>query len=165
MSDQITPLPLLYMIDASSSYHPALVERCGGKIFDVYFFDANLHVHCCSLTPSYEMEYYESVPLCGPEEPQARDVLEDDLIGANLESRTVYFDVTGWLKAHTKDGTTYPEQWDCKTTPFLMRAYGEDQSLVGDWREYLDDHDNDYRAAHSAFMDGVREDIAGNARY
>jgi len=166
MSD-ISPLPLLYMTDASRDYKPELVERCGGKIFDVYLFDANLLVSCCSLIPSYEMEYIESVPLCGPEEPQYRDELEDDLIGANIESNTVYFDVTGWLKEHTKDGAEYPETWDCKTSPFLLRVYSSRHDVINaaDWATCLDDHDGDYRAAHNSYMDDVREDINGNSRY
>jgi hypothetical protein len=32
-----------------------LLSSCGGQIFCIYVFDANRRVHCCELTPSYEM--------------------------------------------------------------------------------------------------------------
>jgi hypothetical protein len=33
------------------------IRRKAGKLFAVYLFDANRHVHACELTPSYEMHY------------------------------------------------------------------------------------------------------------
>lgn len=168
MSDQLVPLPLLYFTDASRYYDTELVEKSGGKIFDVYLFDANLQVYCCSITPSYEMEFFEAVPLKGPEEPQYRDELEDDLAGANLHTERVrYFDCAGWLKANTGADAVYPEKWDYQTAPFLMRVNGaqHDEAVAAEWVECLSDHDGDYREAHRQFMEDVRDDIQSNYRY
>lgn len=30
-------------------------KKAGGAIYRAYLFDANRHVHCCELTPSYEL--------------------------------------------------------------------------------------------------------------
>jgi hypothetical protein len=168
MSEQIVPLPLLYFTDASGYYDQELVKKSGGKIFDVYLFDANLLVSCCSLTPSYEMEFFEAVPLKGPEEPQYRDELEDDLVGANLgEHQVKYFDCVGWLKANTGADAVYPEAWDYQTAPFLLRVNGAqyDTDVAADWAECLSYHDGDYREAHRQFMEDTRDDIQSNYRY
>lgn len=164
---ELVPLPLLYFVDATRSYSEDLVKRSGGRIFDVYLFDANLHVHCCSITPSYEMQYVDSVSAKFPDDEQDRDNLNEDLRGANLCTDPYsYYDVTGWLRANTKEESEYPEVWD-GSTPFLLRVYRKetDKIVAGDWKTLLDDHDDDRRAAHRAFMEVTREDIDGNSRY
>lgn len=69
------------------------VQAKATRIFGVYAFDRRRHVHCCSMTPSYELHFlgtqYEAVEL--DDEAQVRlnqDVLEED--AGNEEVR--YFD-------------------------------------------------------------------------
>lgn len=46
------------------------------KIFTIFAFDRSLHVHCCELTPSYEMWFiaYEAVPV-----PELSDEAREEL--------------------------------------------------------------------------------------
>lgn len=39
-----------------------LVEDCGGQILGTYLFDRCRVVYCCEMTPSYELNFLESVP-------------------------------------------------------------------------------------------------------
>lgn len=160
---EIVPKPLLYIRNATSLYHPDLVRRCGGEVFDVYVFDANLHVHCCSITPSYEMFFFDVVPLVWPENEAERDTLYDDLAGINIGNfeEVSYFDATGWLRKEAETGDL-SHRWDYRTAPFLVDVYPTPQ--VETWEELLEEHEN-RRDAHREFMDTVLEDLHGNARY
>jgi hypothetical protein len=162
----ITPRPLLYFTDATRKYDAELVERSGGKIFDVYLFDMNLHVSCCSTTPSYEMEIIDAVPLVWPEDDKKRAELSEDLHGANIhEDRLCYFEVTGWLGAATREGAEIPDSWDWVTAPALMQVNKPDPTDVETWERYLEENDGNVRSAHAFFIEDTLEDINGNARY
>jgi hypothetical protein len=162
----IIPRPLLYFTDATRNYCEDLVKRSGGKIFDVYLFDMNLHVYCCSTTPSYVMEYIDTVPLVCPEDDRACTDLTEDLYGANLhEERYRYFDVTGWLGEATKEGAEIPDSWDGTTAPAVMLVNKPDPTDAEVWQTYLEENDDNARTAHSFFMEDTLEDLHGNSRY
>jgi hypothetical protein len=61
------------------------------RIFGVYVFDRRRHVHCCSLTPSYELQFlgsqYESV-----ENIDEEWLYEDIMEGDSSTSEVSYFD-------------------------------------------------------------------------
>lgn len=63
------------------------------KLYTYYVFDANRHVYCCSLLPSYEMfpVYIEAV--CADDATEAqRESAEDELCLLSSEESVSYFD-------------------------------------------------------------------------
>lgn len=73
------------LLDVTRDCSPHLVERCGGKVYQSAFFDENSATYCCSLTPSYDLDYLELVPEVVPDEEDARDSLSEDLLEASTE--------------------------------------------------------------------------------
>jgi len=60
---ELEPDIRIVKIDESGFWSdPELIEEAE-KIFGVYLYDANRHVNCCELTPSYELHFIESQPL------------------------------------------------------------------------------------------------------
>lgn len=45
----------LVVLNETAYWNADVVEACGGAIFQAYLYDANRVVHCCELTPSYEL--------------------------------------------------------------------------------------------------------------
>lgn len=160
----IIPSPVLYFRDDTHYYSDGLVAQAGGKIIGAYLFDRNLHVHCCSLTPSYEVHPLSAVPARWPDGERDRELLLDDLTGAQLDDSVQYFDATGWLKRATEGDL--PTHWDGSTTPAVMAVHGFDHERVTPlWETLVEEHDGDRRAAHREFMELVMEDLEANARY
>lgn len=60
-------------IDETHCWTPVIVTKTG-RLWGLYLFDANRHVHCCELTPSYEMWFVETVT-----ERQISDELDGDI--------------------------------------------------------------------------------------
>jgi hypothetical protein len=77
------------------------------RIFGVYAFDRRRHVHCCSLTPSYELHFlgtqYEAVEGLDDEDRLNQDVLEGDAGSEEVQ----YYDchwIDGLLKNPCREG-------------------------------------------------------------
>lgn len=62
-----------------SRYWSEEILKDAGKIYRVYLYDANRPVHCCEITPSYELFPLYSTPLNYLEDDEARDFLEDEI--------------------------------------------------------------------------------------
>jgi hypothetical protein len=56
---ELTPRYCALKLDQTRYWTDEIVARAK-KIFSVYLFDANKHVHCCEFTPSYECLFVES---------------------------------------------------------------------------------------------------------
>ena len=169
MSDEQEPAPwaMLYFVDATHHYNEEFVQKCGGKITDVWLFDVRLLVHCCELTPSYEMEYFDSVPWEHEDDDEKREELDEMLTAANEasgQSPIQYFQCRGHLRSLTTelDQKNVPKVWDYKTTPFVMEAMTPDPEM---WQELKNDQDGDVRQAQIEYMREMREYLQGNAPY
>lgn len=57
---EIKPDICVLKIDETEYWHDDTLLEKTGRIFGVYVFDKTLHVHCCELTPSYELHRVES---------------------------------------------------------------------------------------------------------
>jgi len=72
------------------------VQRQTVAVYDVYAFDANLRVHICSLTPSYELHYLgtDADPVADLSD-DAREHLYDVVLDASADNSPVdYMDVS-----------------------------------------------------------------------
>lgn len=57
---QVIPHFKVVAIDETRDWRDDMVAKCG-RLYGLYLFDVNRHVHCCELTPSYEMHFIETV--------------------------------------------------------------------------------------------------------
>lgn len=62
----------------------ALVKACG-KIFTVYFYDANEKTHCCEITPSHYL-----IPLYCYSENEVSDEIKDELTDLERYNEPMY---------------------------------------------------------------------------
>lgn len=169
----VLPRALLYFRDETANWLDAeLIERCGGKIIGVYLFDERRHVHCCEITPSYEMEFLQSIPYRHRECPAGPSLSEEmeELAVAQWERDRE--EVEGLLRKGDAEGSepvSYFHVRSVKTDKLITRGfYDADQTpcclLVSEateeeWLELLEDADGDSEKAHEAWMEGVREHV------
>jgi hypothetical protein len=55
----VRPRYCVVKLDETGNWSPDIVRRAK-RVLGVYVFVANLHVHCCEFTPSYECLFVES---------------------------------------------------------------------------------------------------------
>ena len=75
-----------------------VVTKPAGKVFGVYYYDPSIIVHCCELTPSYELTPLNSVPEHGPEDDEAREKLLDDIMSGDSNCNDIKY-----IHCHTLD--------------------------------------------------------------
>lgn len=141
-----TPHWYIYRQDATQYWDdPDLVARSGGTIYGMYLFDNNRHVHCCEITPSYEMEFLESVPKSRPEDECLADRLDMDVMEGDTDRGEVsYFHV------HNIDLAKCIDAW-------AMTA--------DEWQTLLDDADGDTEQAYEAALEAAREYVHTHGLY
>ena len=138
MKTDVLPELRLWVRDETHLYQETdqgkeLLARAGGKIEAVFIFDAALHVHCCELTPSFEMNYLYSVTKASPDDDEAREALYSDLDEANLETERVqYFHVRGI---------------DLDKCQILNAVTAEE------WNKLVEEHDGDRDAAYEEWRE------------
>ena len=79
-------------VDETGHCGEEFVARCGGKVHQVYLFDANEVTYCCSLTPSYGLIPVEVVAEKYPEGEATREALFDELTTAMEGAEFAYMD-------------------------------------------------------------------------
>ena len=123
----------------------ALLERCGGKIFDVFVFDYRRHVHCCEMTLSYELWFIEAIPGGEVQEGDYpyHDDLDEALREANLESPQVIYIHTYALDVKSENAVDLelPAEW---------------------WHDLVEDNDGDEEKAYMRAVDDVVEAYSAN---
>ena len=72
-------------LDETEHWAPHIVERAN-RIFGLYIFDINKHVHCCELTASYECIFVRSE--C---EGELSDDLFDEIMEGDAQSDSVSY--------------------------------------------------------------------------
>ena len=77
-------------VDETGHCGEEFVARCGGKVFQVYLFDANEVTYCCEVTPSYAL--YPIAVVAGeyPESDEAQQVLFEELLEAGHGAEMAY---------------------------------------------------------------------------
>lgn len=69
------------VFDETRYWRDDIAARAGGKIYQTYLFDASLGVHCCEITPSYELRPLYATPLAEDEE----GVLHEEILLAESD--------------------------------------------------------------------------------
>jgi hypothetical protein len=95
-TELMAPDICIYFVDETANWSPEIVERAGGKILGVYWYNANLVVHCCELTGSYELHFIESIvvpplPCDTIEQERERDAVEEEIRDGNRYSDGVVY--------------------------------------------------------------------------
>lgn len=79
-------------LDESYGCEHAFLERCGGKVWGIYFYDESRHVYCCEITPSYELHFLgleaERIP---DDDEDAREAQYDELMEAGSQQDPVSY--------------------------------------------------------------------------
>jgi hypothetical protein len=83
----------LYLVDDTQYCSEEFKARCGGKVQTAYIFNANSSVHCCEITPSYEMWPLTTVPGTWPDQDEARDKLDEELRECTADAEIKYYHV------------------------------------------------------------------------
>lgn len=185
-AEEVVPEWMLYLRDETEYWNdPKLVERCGGKVVGVYYFDCRRYVHCAEITPSYELLFLESVPFKYPDEPYsgsggldgdeesklyraARDLHEREREAIQEELRQGDVETTDVSYFHVRSLRSCVDQplsnsWDGQTLPCCVRLQNEPDEKL--WQEILNDHDGDSEKAHDAYEEHIREWIGQNGFY
>jgi hypothetical protein len=119
------------------------IQARAGRIFGVYLFDANRHVHCCELTPSYELHYVGPTWSGGTAQDDDRESerLFDDIMEGSRDSEPVTY-------RHT----------------YTVRAAGLESREMTDeeWSKLLANYDGDAEAAYEAALEGEMEYLRCN---
>jgi hypothetical protein len=112
------------------------IRRKAGKLFAVYLFDANRHVHACELTPSYEMHYVGPTWTNSVGDRMSETIREGDA-DTDLVS---YYHVRG-----------------------IDAAKLEARSMTDEaWAKLLDYHDGDHDAAYAEALETEMEHLRCN---
>ena len=129
--------------DVTGICRTELVELCGGRVFDIYVFDASRYVFACELTPSYELHWLCGTP--GGEYPEdKREEVDEQLREANLQTEPVIYihvsniDLDECLK-------------------YRMDAR--------EWIDLLESHECNEEKAHEAALETVIEYYQGNPEW
>ena len=51
------PLIRLLYVDETDDFTDEALKTAAERIYGLYLYDVHLHVHCCEITPSYEMTF------------------------------------------------------------------------------------------------------------
>lgn len=77
-------------LDETGYWVPSIAERAG-KIIGVYLYHNNLHVHCCELTPSYELHFVGSFYTAFNLEEDEREKLDEEIREGNADQELVTY--------------------------------------------------------------------------
>jgi len=80
------------LIDISEYCSPELLERCGGKAYYSGFFNDAVNTYCCSMTPSVFVDVIELVPEQYPEDEDASNALNEELLELLTPDDGGYYD-------------------------------------------------------------------------
>ena len=75
----MTPQWTAVRVDVSRHCNPEFLGRCGGKVYQVYLYNAHSVTHCCEITPSYELIPVDLVAEDYPEDAETREALYEEL--------------------------------------------------------------------------------------
>lgn len=77
-------------LDETGYWAPSIAERAG-KIIGVYLYHDDLHVHCCELTPSYELHFVGSFYTASNLEEDEWEKLDEEIREGNVDQELVTY--------------------------------------------------------------------------
>ena len=91
-NDDIKPDWRYILIDETRYWcDDKFIAECGGKLVGAYVFDANRAVHCCELTPSFELLLIETLPRDVPQDDAGAERVLDAIRDADRETDLVSY--------------------------------------------------------------------------
>ena len=121
----------------TTEYWSEDIRSRAARLFGVYLFDVNRHVHCCELTPSFEMNYLGPTWTEGIEDDEARQSLFEDILEGDAETDLVRYVHVGSVEVdECEEIGTSDESW----ARFLEEAGGDEEEAytlaLDKWSEY-----------------------------
>lgn len=86
-------------IEQTSYWNPEIVEKTG-RLFGTFLFDASRQVHCCELTPSYEMHFIETLAENMIDDETDAMIRDADIVGQNEVEYWHCHSVDSWPADH-----------------------------------------------------------------
>lgn len=126
---QIFPSVQIVLIDETHNWGEDIQHRAG-RLFGVYLFDWQRHVHACEFTPSYELHFLKSIYTAEfpntAEGARIRDALEMDIMAGDRETAAV-----SYVHTHVIDGlpTISLAQWSAKYYREIKNEYDDPEEL------------------------------------
>lgn len=132
-NEEIIPEVHICLLEETDSWCEEIRTQAG-RLFGVYLFDARRYVHCCELTPSYELHFLETIYTKYIEDENKREHLEDEIMEGNRETPEVSYVHVFKI---TPENTISLAEWSAKY-----------------YEEIKDDFD-DCEELHSAIMEAM----------
>lgn len=127
--------------EETTEYWSEGIRARAGKLFGVYIFDANRHVHAAELTPSYEMVYVGPTWTGHVENEEESQRLFEDILKGDSDTEGVKY-----VHVHGLDLTK------CETVSWDDAA----------WDRMVAHHDGDTEDAHKEALEKAIEHCRGN---
>lgn len=105
MNEKVKPHFRIFVRNESGLWTKEFVERAGGAIYRAYLYDATLVVHCCEITPSYQLIPLYTTPFVSDDEGKIDEEIrlaEDDEViyihchVLNLQPADNFYDCGAW---------------------------------------------------------------------
>jgi hypothetical protein len=104
---EVKPRYCAVKLDETRNWLDSSIVDRAKRIYGVYLFDANLRVHCCEFTPSYECMFVES-QFDNPNLPER----EADWLSVEISEQDNYADPVRYFHCHEIEGLPQIEEGD-----------------------------------------------------
>lgn len=96
------------------------------KIFGIYLFDKNKHVHCCELTPSYECTFVKSEWTDSDLSDEEQEELDSLIMHGNMET----INTVSYFHTYVIDGLPIIEEQEVKRGITDLEVDNEEEALT-----------------------------------
>ena len=134
---QVKPDIWVLKINETKYWDPSFARKCG-RLIGTYLFDRSLHVHCCELTPSYELHFIGTEPT-----KQVNDEIYDQIRQSDAQCPGA-----DYMHVYHVDGFPVVKEFCSIPRCKMVCIY----QLTGDWGD-----------SHEEAMEAAEEYARGNS--
>ena len=137
---RLTPDFWLVAMEETANWEKHITEQAG-RIFAVYLFDRRRRVHCCELTPSYELHWlYDTFVSPNLSDRESEKLDEEIMLGCAETPPVSYFHCHEIDRILRLPGRAFHIGRDQKTWHLLLRDWNDSEKAHGEMTEALREH-------------------------